>query len=147
MQPRAEISAPAPVARPRSSARHRIERAIGRDRGAERGARAVLPVEFRDLKSVEQIVQAMAQEGAQERWSLDFGMGLEEEVPVHDELRSALESGFSDLVLSVSWTFGLSEMTAIKGQLAAARLQDVNFDEVFDDAELAWLAVGIEFGF
>jgi hypothetical protein len=146
-QPRAEISAPVLVALPKSSARRRIERAIGRDRGADRAARSVLPAEFLDVERVEQIVQAVAQESAQERWSLDFGMGLEDEVPINDEVRSELESGFSDLVLSVSWTFGLSQMTAIKGQLAAARVQDVNFDEAFDDAELAWLAFGVEFGF
>jgi len=86
--------------------------------------------------------------GLNERWSLEFFMGVEPELVDQDTaLGSDYDPAIADLVLSLSWIYGLSARTALKGSVAAARTQDMNFTDAIEDAEFAWLTVGLQFQF
>lgn len=54
---------------------------------------------------------------------------------------------FSGELLSLSWGYGLSGGAALVATAAATRFQDVALADAFEDAEFAWVAVGIRFRF
>lgn len=86
------------------------------------------------------------------RWSLGLWSGTDlwenEQAGWEPGYEVAGQSSmFAGELLSLSWGYGLSGNTALVATAAATRYQDVALSDAFEEAEFAWVALGVRFRF